>query len=158
MRHFDIIEWTDYVRGLAEESDRQEMSAHLESGCASCTRTVDLLQSVVEVARVESELSPPVYAVRAVKNSFRISSPDKQSWLEPIKLALHFDSALVPAPVGELRWRAPRTAERWTQTRPALAFGPRCPQLASALEGAKNAGELIGEEDIITAMSEEATR
>jgi para-nitrobenzyl esterase len=53
-------------------------------------------------------------------------------------------------PVGALRWRAPQPAERWTDAREALAFGERCPQLASAFEGADDPGELIGSEDCLT--------
>jgi para-nitrobenzyl esterase len=32
------------------------------------------------------------------------------------------------APVGRLRWRPPEPPARWTETRSATAFGPRCPQ------------------------------
>ena len=32
------------------------------------------------------------------------------------------------APVGDLRWRAPRDPERWTTARAATAFGPACVQ------------------------------
>jgi para-nitrobenzyl esterase len=32
------------------------------------------------------------------------------------------------APAGRLRWRAPEPPARWTETRNATAFGPRCPQ------------------------------
>lgn len=33
------------------------------------------------------------------------------------------------APVGELRWRAPRPATPWSGVRPAIAFAPACPQV-----------------------------
>ncbi|MGH0031466.1 MAG: carboxylesterase/lipase family protein [Myxococcota bacterium] len=52
-------------------------------------------------------------------------------------------------PSGDLRWRAPRAAEPWTGTREALAFGPRCPQFASDLEGSGDPGTRIGEEDCL---------
>lgn len=34
-------------------------------------------------------------------------------------------------PVGAQRWRAPQPPEPWHGVRPATAYGPRCPQLAS---------------------------
>jgi para-nitrobenzyl esterase len=52
-------------------------------------------------------------------------------------------------PVGPLRWRAPQPPPAWQGQRAALAFGPRCPQLASQLEGAERPGALIGDEDCL---------
>ncbi len=56
------------------------------------------------------------------------------------------------APVGDLRWRAPRPPEGWTGRRDATEFGERCAQMSNAL----NAGEgiepglFIGAEDCLT--------
>jgi para-nitrobenzyl esterase len=52
-------------------------------------------------------------------------------------------------PVGPLRWRAPQPPATWQGRREALAFGPRCPQLASRLEGAAEPGALVGNEDCL---------
>jgi len=54
-------------------------------------------------------------------------------------------------PVGELRWRAPRPAPKWTGVREALASGPGCPQLASPLGGVASAepGTVVGSEDCL---------
>jgi para-nitrobenzyl esterase len=55
------------------------------------------------------------------------------------------------APVGELRWRAPRPPQAWQGTREALAFGPACTQLASMANGApkEQYGALLGAEDCL---------
>lgn len=55
------------------------------------------------------------------------------------------------APVGDLRWRAPRPAPGWAGTREALSFGHPCPQIASPLGGAPEdlTGQLWGEEDCL---------
>jgi para-nitrobenzyl esterase len=55
------------------------------------------------------------------------------------------------APVGELRWRAPRRAAPWSGTREALAPGPVCPQLASLMGGDTSApaGTPVGSEDCL---------
>ncbi len=53
------------------------------------------------------------------------------------------------APVGALRWRAPRRAAAWAGTRDALAFGSPCPQLVPGIAGGKR-GELRGREDCLT--------
>ena len=38
-------------------------------------------------------------------------------------------------PVGDLRWRPPRSATRWTGVRPAIAFAPACPQRGVSMPG-----------------------
>lgn len=55
------------------------------------------------------------------------------------------------APVGDLRWRAPRAAVKWTGTREAIAEAPRCPQVTNGLDRAEGLkpGRLIGEEDCL---------
>lgn len=55
------------------------------------------------------------------------------------------------APVGDLRWRAPRPPLPWSGTREALRFGHACPQIASPLGGAPEdlTGQLWGEEDCL---------
>jgi para-nitrobenzyl esterase len=55
-------------------------------------------------------------------------------------------------PLGELRWRAPRSPLPWTGTREALAFGDSCPQFASGVggDGSAQPGSLVGHEDCLT--------
>jgi para-nitrobenzyl esterase len=55
------------------------------------------------------------------------------------------------APVGALRWRAPRPAPRWSGTREALVPGAICPQLASPMAGdtTQAAGTPVGSEDCL---------
>jgi para-nitrobenzyl esterase len=48
----------------------------------------------------------------------------------------------VAAPVGELRWKAPRSVEPWPQPREAIDFAPACPQIYFF-------GNYIGEEDCL---------
>lgn len=55
------------------------------------------------------------------------------------------------APVGDLRWRAPRPQASWTGVREATAPAPWCPQVLSALDGvgADQQGKLVGQEDCL---------
>ncbi len=54
-------------------------------------------------------------------------------------------------PIGALRWRAPRPAKPWRDTREALEFGPACPQFAGPQGGSDGAsgGEPTGSEDCL---------
>jgi para-nitrobenzyl esterase len=55
------------------------------------------------------------------------------------------------APVGELRWRAPRPPEPWSGVREALQFGDFCPQFAGIGVPVDPAlhGQLVGSEDCL---------
>ncbi len=55
------------------------------------------------------------------------------------------------APVGDLRWRAPRPPADFEGTFEALAFGPRCPQVSNALDQGegRDPGALVGDEDCL---------
>ena len=54
-------------------------------------------------------------------------------------------------PVGDLRWKAPRLPESWTDTRETLYFGSMCTQPAGRLNGHPDAGpdDIAGEEDCL---------
>jgi para-nitrobenzyl esterase len=56
------------------------------------------------------------------------------------------------APVGDLRWRAPRPAKRWQGTREALVQGASCPQFAppGGSRTGEKAGEPTGSEDCLS--------
>jgi len=55
------------------------------------------------------------------------------------------------APVGELRWRAPRPAAKWNGVREALRYGSPCPQYTSSFGGVPGpAGKIVGDEDCLT--------
>ncbi|ANP45752.1 carboxylesterase/lipase family protein [Candidatus Viadribacter manganicus] len=55
------------------------------------------------------------------------------------------------APVGPLRWRAPRPPAPWSGVRDASGPSPWCPQVLSALDGVSQSrwGELAGQEDCL---------
>lgn len=55
------------------------------------------------------------------------------------------------APAGELRWRAPLPAEKWTEVREAVSYGASCIQFAGPAGGRDGAkrGEKTGSEDCL---------
>ncbi len=64
------------------------------------------------------------------------------------------------APVGDLRWKAPRSPEPWNGTREALADGSPCVQFWSFISGMENGveGQLLGSEDLTLIHISEPTR
>ncbi|PYU17797.1 MAG: hypothetical protein DMG29_00055 [Acidobacteria bacterium] len=67
MKHFELAEWTDFVRGLVEKSARLPMEHHLASGCRKCRHTADLLRKLVTAA----------YALRCARAVFLLQQPEK---------------------------------------------------------------------------------
>src|SRR5206468_8809197 len=67
MRHFDIVQWDDYVRDLLEPADRTAMKEHLASGCQECAGAARRLCKLVAVADSEATYKAPGYAVDYVK-------------------------------------------------------------------------------------------
>ena len=49
--------------------------------------------------------------------------------------AIFLDIPFAAAPIGENRWKPPLPVPPWRGVRPAIAFGPACPQAAADVEG-----------------------
>ncbi len=54
------------------------------------------------------------------------------------------------APVGALRWKAPRPVQPWQGAREATKFGALCPQLNGPLAATGSEAEVAGDEDCLT--------
>lgn len=53
------------------------------------------------------------------------------------------------APLGDLRWKAPRPAEPWSAPRESLSFGPECVQFAGPMGSEAEPGDVVGSEDCL---------
>jgi hypothetical protein len=99
MNHFTIWQWVDFARGVAGESDRAAMDAHLASGCSRCTRVATTLRRVTAVARAEADAEPPEGAIRYAQALFSLYRSDKPGVARLIGRLIH-DSGLAPLPAG----------------------------------------------------------
>src|SRR5713101_2619770 len=100
MKHFELAEWTDFVRGLVEKSARLPMEHHLASGCRKCRHTADLLRKLVTAARNDSQVQVPDYALRCARAIFLLQQPEKVQILPRIPARLLYDSFREPLPAG----------------------------------------------------------
>jgi len=99
MKHFNIWQWTDYVRAQGEEIARSAMDAHLSSGCARCQRTVNVLRGVASMARGEAAYQPPEHAIRYAHAIYSLSRPENAGLPRLIARLVH-DSFRDPLPAG----------------------------------------------------------
>jgi len=100
MKHFDIVEWADFVRGIPGGSRQADMEAHLETGCARCRRTVEMFQKLIPIARNEAELEVPEYVVHCARALAALARPERIQVNSRGVSRLVFDSFLEPLPAG----------------------------------------------------------
>jgi hypothetical protein len=99
MKHFDIWQWADYVRGLADDAHRSAMDAHLSSGCARCARTASTFRSMAAIADGEAGREPPEHAIRYAQAVYSLFRPEPTSLPRLLARLVH-DSVRQPLPAG----------------------------------------------------------
>jgi hypothetical protein len=70
-RHFNVPEWTDFVRDLGEDAERSAMHQHLSTGCSRCRRIVGVLGRFAPIASLEATYEPSEQAVRSAEAIFQ---------------------------------------------------------------------------------------
>jgi len=99
MKHFNVWQWVDYVRGLAGDVDRAAMEAHLSSGCGRCARTALTFRSVSAIAGGEAGHEPPEHSVRYAQAAYSLFRPETTSLPRLLARLVH-DSRRQPLPAG----------------------------------------------------------
>jgi len=108
MRHYTLLQWTDFTRGVVGAELRDEMEGHLGGGCRPCGESVAFLRQLGRTAAAQREATPPGYLVEAARRTFMALSPKGPILgpLERIAAALVFDSFQDLSPVGARAMRA----------------------------------------------------
>lgn len=99
-RHFDITEWADYARDLVSGEQKEQMTAHLRSGCSKCEKLNELLSRFAQVCQRESGYEIPRHVEQSVKAFAALGKEPRRSALERLWASLVFDSRNDPLPVG----------------------------------------------------------
>jgi len=100
VKHLDLRQLTDYMRGATAEAQAAAMETHLASGCQKCRLTADLLHKLAAAARSDSQLQVPDYALRCARAIFLLQQPEKVQILPRIPARLLYDSFREPLPAG----------------------------------------------------------
>lgn len=100
VRHYDITEWADYARNLADTDKNREMQAHLEAGCPKCEKLQQLFSRFALVCARESALEIPRQAEHSVKALFALGKESKRSAFQRLWATLTYDSAASLQPAG----------------------------------------------------------
>lgn len=99
MKHFDLTEWADYVRGVTD-AQTSALEDHLRTGCSACAGLVARLRAVVELAAVDEQYEPPPHALRFARAAFSLREPEPRWGLPAVVARVVFDSLEAVAPAG----------------------------------------------------------
>jgi hypothetical protein len=97
--HYDIIRWTDYVRGVLTSPEHHEMTLHLAE-CSSCRGTHDLLARVASFAKTDEQYEVPEYALRNARALFSAHARPARSMLQKLVGALVLEAWEQPQLAG----------------------------------------------------------
>ncbi|HEU0005171.1 MAG TPA: hypothetical protein VFS12_04180 [Terriglobia bacterium] len=100
MKHYTLVEWVEFARGVLPTEQRGAMQRHLDSPCQTCLDAVAFWHTVLARASSHVRSQPPEATVNQVKALFRLVNPsERRAW--PLRLAERiFDSDLLSASAG----------------------------------------------------------
>ncbi len=99
MKHYQMEQWLDFVRGLCDEPRRVAMDQHLLA-CAECAPVVKMLQKVQRAAAADSTYQVPEHVLRSARAIFALNRPEKVGMLPRLLGKLVFDSLREPLAAG----------------------------------------------------------
>lgn len=100
MKHYEITEWVDFVRGFVGEAKRTEMAQHLTGHCKRCHATVTVLARLIAAAQADAKYDVPESAVHMARAIYALQRPEQVQLLPRLLADLVFDSFREPALAG----------------------------------------------------------
>lgn len=111
MKHYGIVQWVEFARGVAPAGEAGSMREHLATGCPECQSIANFCDKLSRICRGISPAPVPEAAVQRARSIFltRFPRPARRSFRIPIEVI--FDSFLVPSPAGlraswQVGWQA----------------------------------------------------
>ena len=102
MDHFDLTQWTDYVRGVTPAGATREMAEHAGM-CRSCSLILELLHRVAEVTAADRAFTPSADLVESAESIFPAPghvNRGLRAGLRRLRGQLAWNSAVDPMPAG----------------------------------------------------------
>jgi hypothetical protein len=100
MGHFNLRDWSDYVRGMRSAAESAEMRRHLETGCVRCRADRDVMDRVLSFAARESSMEVSEADVHRVKQLAILHQPKGVSIGAKGICKMLFDSFRQPFAIG----------------------------------------------------------
>jgi hypothetical protein len=109
MSHFEITEWTDFVRDVLAAERKAVLERHLAEGCPECAATCAVLRKAAVAAAADRAIDVPPELVAAAEAIFAERRQAKPSFLERIAARLIYDN------IGEFQPSGARAGETVTR-------------------------------------------
>src|SRR5579872_4311738 len=111
MKHFGIVQWVDFTRGILPEAEGGRMREHLAAGCMECQGMADFCNKLAGVCRSIVPSRVPEAVVEQARSIFQAKLLQRPKRQFRIAVELIYDSFLVPAPAGlraswQIGWQA----------------------------------------------------
>jgi hypothetical protein len=100
MKHYEISEWVDFVRGLVPEFSSLAMRKHLAEGCSQCRELADFCEKLRTVSIQAESHTAPEWVVRNAKAIFQGRAEPQRTRGVRIPIELVYDSFCLPAAAG----------------------------------------------------------
>lgn len=100
MSHYDLVQWVDFTRGLAEPVQASAMQEHLDDACQACGAIVRRLGAVAHVAGVDEQYEPPAHLLRFAQAAFSLHRPERLLSWPRLAARLVFNSCETAVAVG----------------------------------------------------------
>ena len=79
MAHFSEGVWADVVRGVASDSDREAVHAHLDAGCEECSSEMAVWKQFTGIAKSLRSCAPPDGTVRQILAEFAFQQAKREN-------------------------------------------------------------------------------
>ena len=100
MSHFEITEWTDFVREVLSAERRAVIESHLEEGCPECASACAQLRRTAAASAADRAWNVPPELVTAVEAIFAERQHEKPSVLSRLAARLIYDNIAQLQPAG----------------------------------------------------------
>jgi hypothetical protein len=72
MAHFTTHNWVDFVRKVADQAVNVAIQQHLDQGCPSCSKNMQIWRFVMDETQQVNDFEPPASSLQAVKSGFQL--------------------------------------------------------------------------------------
>jgi hypothetical protein len=100
MKHYGMIQWVDFARGVVRGEEELQMKRHLAEGCAECRQLLDFCNAVEGTARSAAATPAPEWVVRKAQEIMPSKPAAKARRFFTLPVELIYDSFLAPSPAG----------------------------------------------------------
>jgi hypothetical protein len=99
MKHYELTEWVDFVRGLGDARSRADMEEHRQA-CRACREACSTLERVALAAAADQAFEPPDWVVRRARAVASQRRPEHMCALPRLLVRLVRDGLQQPLAAG----------------------------------------------------------